>query len=40
MCVILIYLTISGILREQWLKVKIDGHVAAVLEAIKNLEHV
>ena len=27
----------SGILRKEWRKVKIDGHVEEVLEAVKNL---
>jgi len=27
----------KGILRAEWRKVKVDGHIAEVLEAVKNL---
>jgi thioredoxin-dependent peroxiredoxin len=27
----------NGVLRNEWRKVKVDGHVEAVLEAVKNL---
>ena len=27
----------NGVLRREWRKVKVDGHVEAVLEAVKEL---